>query len=100
MVKVLSVKYNDTEKTALISLFADKESDIQPTYGEEVVPIGYSISMGSVCKVATGEKYYYTSGNQWVKDESGGGGGDEGRAATPEEIDEAISDITGRLHLD
>lgn len=99
MVKVLSVRYNDSEKTALISLFADKESDVENTYGEDIIPVGYKIAMGSLCKVASGKVYRYTSEEKWVEDTSGGGGGGDDRAATQEEIDETIDDIIDDLHL-
>lgn len=98
-VKVYSVRYNETEKTALISLFADKEADVTPTYGADVIPTGYTIAQGSRCKVATGEVYYYTSENKWVKDESGGGGGGDDRPATEQEVEDTIDDIVDNLHI-
>ena len=64
-VKVTEIKLNAREKTALVSLFADTQSEMSGSPKIDGLPEGYEIESGSDGLTASGEIAFMKSTGQW-----------------------------------
>ena len=65
MVKVTDMQLNPTDKTVLVSLFADSKSEITDDVVVDGIPVGYSIGLGSDVMTVDGELAFRKSDGTW-----------------------------------